>query len=95
MTILLKCTPEKWNTDISAVDYAQATVYSTPIPDFPYKRVDGTIQIDKMLVEKPEHDNLGEEFCERIRQGCKRQGYQFKFYTLSTNPEFDYEVVVK
>ena len=53
------------------------------------------IQIDKMLVEQPEHDNLGEEFCERIRQGCRGQGYQFKFYTLSTNPEFDYEVVVK
>ena len=47
MTILLKCTPEKWNTDISAVDYAQASIYSTPIPDFPYKRVDNTIQIDK------------------------------------------------
>ncbi len=54
-----------------------------------------TIQIDKMLVEKPEHDNLGEEFCERIRQDCRGKGYQFKFYTMSTNPEFDYEVVVK
>jgi hypothetical protein len=48
-----------------------------------------------MLVEQPEIDNLGEEFCERIRQGCRARGYQFKFYTLSDAPDFDYEVVVK
>lgn len=67
------------------------TRYDDKIKEPPYL----TIQIDKMLVEKPEHDNLGEEFYERIRQGCRGQGYQFKFYTMSTNPEFDYEVVVK
>lgn len=48
MTILLKCTPEKWNTDISAVDYALASIYSTPVPNFPYKRSDGSIQIDNV-----------------------------------------------
>jgi hypothetical protein len=48
-----------------------------------------------MLVEKPENDNLGEDFCERIRQSCRGRGYQFKFYTTSDNSEFDYEVVVK
>ncbi len=53
MTILLRCTPDYWNTDISAVDYAQASVYSTPIPNFPYKRVDGSIQIDNII-----YDNL-------------------------------------
>lgn len=67
------------------------TRYDDRIKEPPYL----TIQVDKMLVEKPEHDNLGEEFSERIKQGCRGQGYQFKFYTLSTNPEFDYEVVVK
>lgn len=46
MTILLRCTPDAWATDISAVDYAQASIYSTPIPPFPYKRADGSIQID-------------------------------------------------
>ena len=53
-----------------------------------------TIQIDKKLVEKPEEDNLGEIFCERIRQGWKAIGYHFKFYTMSDNANFDYEVVV-
>jgi hypothetical protein len=67
------------------------TRYDETITKPPYL----TIQIDKMLVEKPENDNLGEEFCERIRQSCRGRGYQFKFYTTSDNSEFDYEVVVK
>lgn len=54
-----------------------------------------TIQIDKIEVQQPEKDNLGEEFAERLRCGCRMNGYQFKFYTTSSNPEFDYEVVVK
>ncbi|QHB38692.1 hypothetical protein HWC88_gp07 [Flavobacterium phage vB_FspS_hattifnatt9-1] len=76
---------------MSNIKKMMITRYDDKIKEPPYL----TIQIDKMLVEKPEHDNLGEEFCERIRQGCRGRGYQFKFYTLSTNPEFDYEVVVK
>jgi hypothetical protein len=76
---------------MSNIQKMMITRYDDKIKEPPYL----TIQIDKMLVEKPEQDNLGEEFCERIRQGCKGQGYQFKFYTTSNNPEFDYEVVVK
>ncbi len=67
------------------------TRYDATIKEPPYL----TIQIDKILVEKPENDNLGVEFYERIRQGCRSHGYQFKFYTSSSNPEFDYEVIVK
>ena len=67
------------------------TRYDDKITEPPYL----TIQIDEMLVEEPEHDNLGEEFALRIRQGCMGQGYKFKFYTTSSNPEFDYEVVVE
>ena len=67
------------------------TRYDETITEPPYL----TTQIDKMLVEKPENDKLGELFCERIRQGCRGRGYQFKFYTTSSNSEFDYEVVVK
>ena len=67
------------------------TRYDATIKEPPYL----TIQIDKMLVEKPEQDYLGTEFYERITLGCKGRGYQFRFYTMSNNPEFDYEVVVK
>lgn len=45
MAILLRCAPDAWQTDISAIDYAQATIYATPIPAFPYKRVDGSVQV--------------------------------------------------
>jgi hypothetical protein len=53
-----------------------------------------TIQIDKMEVKQPEKDNLGEEFVERLIQGCVINGYQFKFYTMSEDKDYDYEVVV-
>lgn len=53
-----------------------------------------TIKIDKMEVKKPEKDNLGEEFYERLRCGCKAKGYKFKFYTLSDDKDYDYKVVV-
>jgi hypothetical protein len=76
---------------MSNIKKMMITRYDDTIKEPPYL----TIQIDKMLVEKPESDNLGEEFCERIRQGCSLQGYQFKFYTMSSNPEYDYEVIVK
>ena len=76
---------------MSNIKKMMITRYDDTIKEPPYL----TIQIDKMLVGKPEHDNLGEKFCERIRQGCLGQGYQFKFYTTSSNLEFDYEVVVK
>jgi hypothetical protein len=76
---------------MSNIKKMMITRYDETITKPPYL----TIQIDKMLVEKPENDNLGEEFCERIRQSCRGRGYQFKFYTTSDNSEFDYEVVVK
>jgi hypothetical protein len=76
---------------MSNIKKMMITRYDETITEPPYL----TIQIDKMLVEKPENDNLGEEFCERIRQSCRGRGYQFKFYTTSDNSEFDYEVVVK
>jgi hypothetical protein len=41
-----------------------------------------TLPIDEMLVEIPEADNLGEEFYERIRQGCISKGYRFKFQAI-------------
>ena len=53
-----------------------------------------TMKIDEMEVKRPEKDNLGKEFCERLRCGCKAKGYQFKFYTTSEDKEYDYKVVV-
>jgi hypothetical protein len=49
-----------------------------------------TIQIDQM--EVPE--NLGGEFFESLIYGCRMKGYRFKFYTMSENKDYDYEVVV-
>lgn len=65
--------------------------YDEDVKEPPYS----TISIDKILVEKPEKDNLGEEFYESIRRECLKKGYRLKFYTSSSNPEFDYEVVVE
>ena len=64
--------------------------YDETIKEPPYL----TIKIDEMEVKQPEKDNLGEEFCERLRCGCKSKGYQFKFYTTSEDKDYDYEVVV-
>lgn len=64
--------------------------YDETIKEPPYL----TIQIDKMEVKQPEKDNLGEEFAERLRCGCRMNGYQFKFYTMSEDIDYDYNVVV-
>jgi hypothetical protein len=64
--------------------------YDETIKEPPYT----TIKIDEMLVAKPELDNLGEEFAERIRKCCIQRGYKFRFYTISEDDKYDYEVVV-
>lgn len=54
-----------------------------------------TINIDEMVVEKPENDTLGEKFADILYKECFNKGYVFKFYTtISENKDFDYEVVV-
>ena len=54
-----------------------------------------TIQIDEVEVEYPEVDDLGEEFARRLIFACKLKGYDFKFYTSSSeNSDYDYEIVV-
>jgi hypothetical protein len=65
--------------------------YDETIKEPPYS----TIQIDKTLIEKPDVDNLGEEFYNRIYNQCSKLGYRVKFYTISTHPDFDYEIVVE
>lgn len=64
--------------------------YDETIKDPPYL----TIPIDKMEVRQPQTDDLGQEFGERLRCGCRMLGYQFRFYTTSENKDYDYEVVV-
>jgi len=64
--------------------------YDETIKEPPYL----TIQIDEIEVRQPETDHLGEEFAERLRCGCRMNGYQFKFYTLSENKDYDYEVII-
>lgn len=65
--------------------------YDESITESPYL----TIQIDTMFIDKPETDNLGEEFARRLIAGCRSLGYVFKFYTSTQDSDFDYEVVVE
>jgi len=53
-----------------------------------------TIQIDSIEIPQPEKDNLGEEFAERLRCGCRMKGYHFKFYTTCREDGYDYLLVV-
>jgi hypothetical protein len=64
--------------------------YDNSITEPPYL----TIQIDEIKVLQPQEDNYGEVFAERLRVGCQNKGYQFKFYTMSENKDYDYEIVV-
>lgn len=75
---------------METIKKCKITRYDETIKEPPYL----TIKIDKMEVKKPEKDNLGEEFCERLRYGCKANGYQLKFYTKSEDKDYDYEAVV-
>jgi hypothetical protein len=52
------------------------------------------VQIDKMEVEKPEIDHLGEIFALRLFEGCKQRGHIFMFYSISGDSDYDYDVVV-
>ena len=66
------------------------TRYDETIKKPPYL----TLPLDSVDVPEPISDHLGEEFAERLRCACKMKGYIFKFYCISENKEFDYELVV-
>lgn len=87
-TLLATGCKNKKNMEI--IKKCKISRYDETITEPPYL----TIQIDKMEVKKPIKDNLGEEFAERLRCGCRMNGYQFKFYTMSEDNDYDYEVVV-
>jgi hypothetical protein len=53
-----------------------------------------TIPIDKVEVEKPENDEGGVEFAERLIAACRMKGYIFRFYVIRPKKEEDYEIVV-
>jgi hypothetical protein len=52
------------------------------------------MQIDSVEVLQPGEDHLGEKFAERLRDSCWEKGYNFKFYSLSTDENYDYSIVV-
>ena len=54
-----------------------------------------TIPIDKVDVLKPENDEGGSEFADRLREACFNKGYLFKFYTTCSKKDVDFELVVK
>lgn len=75
---------------MDTIKKCKITRYDETITEPPYL----TIQIDSIEIPQPEKDNLGEEFAERLRSGCRMKGYTFKFYTMSRDADYDYELVV-
>lgn len=66
------------------------SIYDDTIKEPPFK----TIPIDYVEVPKPENDNGGVEFAERLRAACRSKGYFFKFYTSRSDSDKDFELVV-
>lgn len=67
------------------------TRYDEKIKEPPYL----TIPIDKVEIFEPNNDNGGVEFASRIRSACESKGYYFKFYTMSEDDKYDYEIVIE
>jgi len=64
--------------------------YDKTIKEPPYL----TIKINEIEVLEPKEDDLGSLFAKILKQACIDKGYIFKFYTLSREKNFDYEIVV-
>lgn len=64
--------------------------YDETITEPPYK----TIPIDTFEVHQPDVDDGGVEFYIRLFNECEKKNYKFKFYSLSSDKKFDYNVVV-
>lgn len=64
--------------------------YDVKIKSYPFL----TLKIDDVEVEKPDNDYLGEKFAENLRSACKEKGYSFRFYTTSSDKNYDFEIVV-
>ena len=62
-----------------------------PIKEPPFE----TVQISEMEVEVPRVDHSGERFYMNLVEELKLQGYRIKFYTLSSEDGFKYNVIVK
>jgi hypothetical protein len=64
--------------------------YDESVKGAPYK----IIKIAETEIIEPQTDFLGEIFCKALYDKCREMGYKFKFYTISSNPNYDYEVFV-
>lgn len=68
------------------------TKYDETIKEPPYL----TVYVDATTVEEPDFvDQGGVEFHLRLRSACHSLGHEMKFYTLSNDNLFDYELVIK
>lgn len=65
--------------------------YDETVKRPPYK----FIELDTVEVEKPGNDYLGEAFFDELLDACFDKGYSFKFYSLSDDEDFDYDLVVR
>ena len=52
------------------------------------------IKLNEMEVNQPENDDGGVRFASILREGCANLGYQFKFYSMTDEENYDYEVFV-
>lgn len=66
------------------------TKYDKTIIEPPFLR----IKLDEVEVIKPEIDDLGVIFAQRLKNACADKGYIFKFYTKCYEEGIDYELVV-
>ena len=65
--------------------------YDKTITEAPFT----SIRMDEVEVEEPEINNdLGSTFAEILRVACREKGYMFKFYTMSQEEGYDYNITV-
>ena len=52
------------------------------------------ITLGELEIDKPDVDYLGEQFAENLSKGCYEAGYAFKFYSLSDEDDYVFNVTV-
>jgi len=53
-----------------------------------------SIKLGECTVDEPEEDYLGQKLAALLREECCKQGYTFRFYTLSSKNGYDYEITI-
>ena len=64
--------------------------YDPDITEPPFEFID----LGEFECHKPEDDRLGEQFALILSRECALQGFAFKFYSSSSDDNYDFDVVV-